>query len=106
MKPSSTKKNVLIIGDSLSIGYTPAVAANLSDIALVQHAPWDSRDGGAEESAYMDQCLDAGFRPGMGHIVPDRLFWAEADEAEGEEDSDGLPATADDFSLPRHETKH
>lgn len=58
MKPSSTKKNVLIIGDSLSIGYTPAVAANLSDIALVQHAPWDTRDGGAEESAYMDQCLD------------------------------------------------
>lgn len=58
MKPSSAKKNVLIIGDSLSIGYTPVVAANLSDIALVQHAPWDTRDGGAEESAYMDQCLE------------------------------------------------
>jgi hydroxymethylpyrimidine/phosphomethylpyrimidine kinase len=43
----------------------------------------------------------------MGHIVPDRMFWAEVDEdgAEGE-DTDGMPATADDFSLPRHETKH
>ncbi len=40
----------------------------------------------------------------MGHIPPDRLFWAEEDE-EGE-DSDGLPATAEDFSLHRHETKH
>jgi len=58
LKPSSTLKNVLIIGDSLSIGYTPAVAKNLSDIAFVQHAPWDTSDGGAEESEYMDQCLE------------------------------------------------
>jgi hypothetical protein len=57
LPPSTTKKNVLVIGDSLSIGYTPPLAANLSDIALVQHAPWDTHDGGAEESAYLNQCL-------------------------------------------------
>ncbi len=41
----------------------------------------------------------------MGRIVPDRMFWAEEDEGAEGEDTDGLPATADDFSLPRHETK-
>jgi hydroxymethylpyrimidine/phosphomethylpyrimidine kinase len=30
----------------------------------------------AEALTYLDQCLDAGFQPGMGHAVPDRLFWA------------------------------
>jgi hydroxymethylpyrimidine/phosphomethylpyrimidine kinase len=53
---------------------------------------------------YLDQTLNSGFRPGMGHIVPDRMFWAEEDTED--EDTDGLPATAEDFSLPRHETKH
>jgi hydroxymethylpyrimidine/phosphomethylpyrimidine kinase len=42
----------------------------------------------------------------MGQLLPDRLFWAETDDDENAPDSDGLPATADDFSLPRHETKH
>ena len=56
--PSTTKKNVLVIGDSLSIGYTPSLAANLSDIAQVVHAPWDVTDGGAEESRYFEQCVD------------------------------------------------
>ena len=42
---STSKKNVIWIGDSLSLGMIPYVTANLSDIALVQHAPWGS-DGG------------------------------------------------------------
>ena len=29
-----------------------------------------------EALAFLDQSLDAGFRPGMGNIVPDRFFWA------------------------------
>ena len=55
---STIKKNVLVIGDSLSIGYTPLLAANLSDVALVQHAPWDVSDGGAEETQYGERCLE------------------------------------------------
>lgn len=51
------RKNVVVIGDSLSIGYTPVLASNLSDIALVQHAPWDTSDGGAEETTYGLRCL-------------------------------------------------
>ncbi|MBD3893073.1 bifunctional hydroxymethylpyrimidine kinase/phosphomethylpyrimidine kinase [Hydrogenophaga sp.] len=33
-----------------------------------------------EALSYLDQCLDAGFQPGMGHAVPDRLFWSHDDE--------------------------
>lgn len=55
--PASTSlKNVLVIGDSVSLGYTPTVANLLADAALVQHAPWGG-DGGAEETAYGLQCI-------------------------------------------------
>ncbi len=39
-----------------------------------------------EALAFLDQALDAGFRPGMGNVIPDRFFWALPDdeEAEGE----------------------
>jgi hypothetical protein len=50
-------KNVIILGDSVSIGYTPHVAAHLSDKALVQHSPWGG-DGGAEETHYGWKCLE------------------------------------------------
>jgi hydroxymethylpyrimidine/phosphomethylpyrimidine kinase len=43
----------------------------------------------------------------MGHILPDRLFWAELEDGtESTTDGDDRMATAEDFSLPRHETKH
>jgi hydroxymethylpyrimidine/phosphomethylpyrimidine kinase len=38
-----------------------------------------------EALAFLDQSLDGGFRPGMGHIVPDRFFWALPPGEEGEE---------------------
>jgi len=49
-----------------------------------------------EALAFLDQALDAGFRPGMGNVIPDRFFWAlpaedegEATPAEGEEAEPG-----------------
>jgi hydroxymethylpyrimidine/phosphomethylpyrimidine kinase len=39
----------------------------------------------SEALAFLDQTLDAGFRPGMGNVVPDRFFWALPPEDEGEE---------------------
>ena len=76
LPPSTTLKNVLIIGDSLTIGYTPFVAANLADIALVQHAPWDTSDGGAEESSYFVQCLDNWMRSPSGEAwFPDLVYF-------------------------------
>lgn len=55
---SSTKKTVIVLGDSVSIGYTPTLAQVLGDVADVQHSPYDTWDGGAEETAYGLQCLD------------------------------------------------
>ncbi|MBC7598336.1 MAG: bifunctional hydroxymethylpyrimidine kinase/phosphomethylpyrimidine kinase [Polaromonas sp.] len=46
----------------------------------------------AEALTYLDHSLDAGFHPGMGHIVPDRLFWAQA---ELDEESDSAAADTD-----------
>ena len=38
---------------------------------------------------FLDQSLDAGFRPGMGNVVPDRFFWAlpPPEDEEGAEES-------------------
>ena len=82
-------------GDTLSA----ALAALLASGA-------DLGAAAGEALAYMDRCLDAGFRPGMGNAVPDRLFWAQA------EDPDDNAAAADptpdptDFALPPHDTRH
>jgi hydroxymethylpyrimidine/phosphomethylpyrimidine kinase len=44
-----------------------------------------------EALSFLDQSLDAGFRPGMGHIVPDRFFWALPPPEDGE-DVEGIEA--------------
>jgi hydroxymethylpyrimidine/phosphomethylpyrimidine kinase len=38
----------------------------------------------SEALTFLDQTLDAGFRPGMGNVVPDRFFWALPPPEEGE----------------------
>jgi len=54
-----------------------------------------------ESLAFLDQALDAGFRPGMGNVIPDRFFWALPP---GEEGEDGTEAGTDDQAPkdPRH----
>ena len=47
-----------------------------------------------ESLAFLDQALDAGFRPGMGNVIPDRFFWALA-PGEEEEGADGDALTPD-----------
>ncbi len=66
-----------------------------------------------EALTFLDHSLDAGFHPGMGNIVPDRLFWAQAevDEAdEGDEEADGEPQDPilglPPFDIPPNGTKH
>ena len=54
-----------------------------------------------EALAFLDQALDAGFRPGMGNVIPDRFFWAlppgeDEEGAEGEADGAAPPKN------PRH----
>ncbi len=38
-----------------------------------------------ESLSFLDQALDAGFRPGMGNVIPDRFFWALPPAEEGSE---------------------
>jgi hydroxymethylpyrimidine/phosphomethylpyrimidine kinase len=44
-----------------------------------------------EALSFLDQSLDAGFRPGMGHIVPDRFFWALPPPEDGELEEGSMP---------------
>jgi hydroxymethylpyrimidine/phosphomethylpyrimidine kinase len=47
----------------------------------------------SEALSFLDQSLDAGFRPGMGNIVPDRFFWAlPGPEDESADGVDGDPS--------------
>jgi hydroxymethylpyrimidine/phosphomethylpyrimidine kinase len=80
-------------GDTLS-GALAALLASGTELAAAA----------TEALSYMDRCLDAGFRPGMGHVLPDRLFWAQPAE---EEDADNEEAASPvDFALPPHDTRH
>jgi hydroxymethylpyrimidine/phosphomethylpyrimidine kinase len=43
----------------------------------------------------------------MGHVVPDRLFWALPEPEDGEDAPEGGPnLNADFFEMPINETKH
>jgi hydroxymethylpyrimidine/phosphomethylpyrimidine kinase len=78
-------------GDTLSAALAALLASGTDLVAAA-----------SEALSYMDRCLDAGFRPGMGHVLPDRLFWAQPED---EEDADGM-ADPTDFALPPHDTRH
>ena len=79
-------------GDTLSASLAALLASGTDLVAAT-----------SEALNYMDRCLDAGFRPGMGHVLPDRLFWAQSDE--DDDGPDELPSP-EDFALPPHETRH
>jgi len=81
-------------GDTLSAALAALVASG-SDLAAAA----------TEALAYLDRCLDAGFRPGMGHVVPDRLFWAQP-EGEAESITDEEAKALQVFDMPAHDTKH
>lgn len=70
-------------GDTLSAALAALLAAGSELSAAV-----------GEALAFLDQSLDAGFRPGMGNVIPDRFFWAlpAGEEGEAGEDEAGLPA--------------
>jgi hydroxymethylpyrimidine/phosphomethylpyrimidine kinase len=84
-------------GDTLSAALAALVAggAELAEAAT-------------EALAYLDRCLDAGFRPGMGHVVPDRLFWAQPEDDDAVETvrDAAVEAKQSLLDLPAHDTKH
>lgn len=60
----------------------------------------------AEALGYLDEALDAGFRPGMGHVVPDRLFWAQPEAGEPESLTEEEAQALQVLDMPAHDTKH
>ena len=84
-------------GDTLSAALTALVASG-NDLA----------EATSEALSYLDRCLDAGFRPGMGHIVPDRMFWAQPDDDEDESEEPMIDdaQALEGFVMPPHDTKH
>jgi hydroxymethylpyrimidine/phosphomethylpyrimidine kinase len=76
-------------GDTLSA----ALAALLASGAELS-------DAVGEALQFLDQSLDAGFRPGMGNVVPDRFFWALPPPEEGEAGAEGDAEPGDDSGLP------
>jgi len=75
-------------GETLSAALTALIA---SETELTEAV--------AEALSYLDRCLDSGFRPGMGHVLPDRLFWAQPDV--DEEDGTGSV-----FDISPNDTRH
>jgi hydroxymethylpyrimidine/phosphomethylpyrimidine kinase len=55
-----------------------------------------------ESLAFLDQALDAGFRPGMGNVIPDRFFWALPPAEEGEAGPEGGEPTEGETPGSRH----
>jgi hydroxymethylpyrimidine/phosphomethylpyrimidine kinase len=81
-------------GDTLSAALAALVASGSDLVAAA-----------TEALAYLDRSLDAGFRPGMGNVVPDRLFWAQPEGEPGElteEEAHALQV----LDMPAHDTKH
>jgi hydroxymethylpyrimidine/phosphomethylpyrimidine kinase len=81
-------------GDTLSAALAALVASG-ADLAAAA----------TEALSYLDRCLDAGFRPGMGNVVPDRLFWAQP-EGETEPITQEEAQALQVFDMPAHDTKH
>lgn len=85
-------------GDTLSAALTALIAGGN-----------DLQAACAEALTYLDQCLDAGFQPGMGHAIPDRLFWAHGDDdndPEPAEPGDAPDSALDAGDFPLDTTKH
>jgi hydroxymethylpyrimidine/phosphomethylpyrimidine kinase len=78
-------------GDTLSAALAALLASGAELSAAV-----------GEALQFLDQSLDAGFRPGMGNVVPDRFFWALPPPEEGEETVEGEAGAepGDDNNLP------
>ena len=67
----------------------------------------DLSESVSEALNYLDRCLGSGFRPGMGHVLPDRMFWAqdELDLDDAAEDSPEAPSLFN-MEFSPNDTKH
>ena len=78
-------------GETLSAALTALIASET-----------ELTEGVGEALSYLDRCLDAGFRPGMGNVLPDRLFWAHPED----DDDDDEDAQESNFEISPNDTRH
>ena len=79
-------------GDTLSATLAALIAAGTELTEAV-----------TEALSYLDRSLEGGFRPGMGHMQPDRLFWAHGED-DGAEFEETDPTFT--FDIGSNETRH
>ena len=95
--------------EAVFAGAGDTLTAALSALLANGH---DLQAATSEALTYLDHSLNAGFHPGMGNIVPDRLFWAQSEDDDGEPadeesgDSNDTLLPLSPFDLPTHGTKH
>ena len=78
-------------------GFVGAGDTLAAALAALMAAGGELQAAVGEALSFLDQSLDAGFRPGMGNIVPDRFFWALPDGEGGEPgDEAGEPGGSGD----------
>lgn len=77
-------------GETLSAALTALIASETELTEAVNEA-----------LSYLDRCLDSGFRPGMGNVLPDRLFWAQPEDGDEEED-----AQESSFEISPNDPRH
>jgi hydroxymethylpyrimidine/phosphomethylpyrimidine kinase len=78
-------------GETLSAALTALIASETELIEAV-----------AEALSYLDRCLEDGYRPGMGNVLPDRLFWAQPEDDEA---ADG-DVRESNFEISPNDTRH
>ena len=92
--------------DAIFAGAGDTLSAALAALLANGH---DLQSATTEALTYLDQSLNAGFQPGMGHLVPDRMFWAQADDSDDADEpstpSDPMISTPS-FDVPPNGTKH
>ena len=98
----ATPQQVLVTGrfelfDAVFTGAGDTLSAAL---AALLASGTELGEATSEALTYLDRCLDGGFRPGMGHVVPDRMFWAQPDEDEDEAAGDAADADVAPPGLP------
>jgi hydroxymethylpyrimidine/phosphomethylpyrimidine kinase len=78
-------------GETLAAGLAALLATGVELHAAV-----------GEALAFLDQALDAGFRPGMGNVIPDRFFWALPEDEEGDATEGETAAEAEAAAAPKN----
>ena len=90
--------------------YTGAGDTLSAALAALLASGDDISEAFTEALSSLDQCLEGGFRPGMGQVLPDRLFWAQPeDETETEVDDSLVPdpfTFISNLDIPPNDTKH